>query len=37
MSVEANRRHTLIARQDAGVLHFDVRLQVKKRPVFFAL
>lgn len=37
LRVEANRRHTLIARQDAGVLHFDVRLQGESETVFFAL
>jgi protocatechuate 3,4-dioxygenase alpha subunit len=37
LRVEANRRHTLIARRDAGVLHFDVRLQGEKETVFFAL
>jgi protocatechuate 3,4-dioxygenase alpha subunit len=35
--VEPNRRHTLIARQDAGALHFDVRLQGEDETVFFAL
>jgi protocatechuate 3,4-dioxygenase alpha subunit len=37
LRVEAGRRHTLIARQDAGVLHFDVRLQGGAETVFFAL
>lgn len=35
--VEPRRRHTLVARQDAGALHFDVRLQGEDETVFFAL
>ncbi|MGA8923931.1 MAG: protocatechuate 3,4-dioxygenase subunit alpha [Candidatus Dormiibacterota bacterium] len=35
--VEPQRRQTLVARQDAGVLHFDVRLQGEDETVFFAL
>ena len=35
--VEPTRRHTLVARQDAGALHFDVRLQGDDETVFFAL
>lgn len=35
--VDPERRHTLIARQDAGILHFDVRLQGVEETVFFAL
>jgi protocatechuate 3,4-dioxygenase alpha subunit len=35
--VEPGRRHTLIARQAAGALHFDVRLQGEDETVFFAL
>ena len=34
-SVEAGRRHTLVARQDRGVLRFDVRLQGPEETVFF--
>ncbi|HUZ86721.1 MAG TPA: hypothetical protein VNF26_07170 [Candidatus Baltobacterales bacterium] len=35
--VEPQRRHTLVARQDAGALHFDVWLQGEDETVFFAL
>jgi protocatechuate 3,4-dioxygenase alpha subunit len=35
--VDPRRRHTLIARQDSGILHFDVRLQGEDETVFFAL
>jgi protocatechuate 3,4-dioxygenase alpha subunit len=35
--VPAERRHTLVARDDAGVLRFDVRLQGEDETVFFAL
>ena len=35
--VDPARRHTLIARKDAGALHFDVRLQGEDETVFFAL
>jgi len=35
--VEPRRRHTLVARQDAGALHFDVHLQGDDETVFFAL
>lgn len=34
--VEPGRRHTLIARDDGGVLHFDVHLQGEEETVFFA-
>ena len=34
-TVEAGRRHTLVARQDGGVLRFDVRLQGPEETVFF--
>jgi protocatechuate 3,4-dioxygenase, alpha subunit len=33
--VEAERRSTLIARADGGVLHFDIRLQGDRETVFF--
>lgn len=36
-AVEPERRHTLIARDDGGVLHFDVRLQGEGETVFFAV
>ena len=35
--VEPERRATLVARADGGVLHFDVRLQGAGETVFFAL
>jgi len=35
--VDPERRQTLVARQDAGILHFDVRLQGEDETVFFAL
>jgi len=35
--VDPERRHALVARQDAGILHFDVRLQGEDETVFFAL
>ena len=35
--VAPKRRHTLIARQEAGILHYDVRLQGEDETVFFAL
>jgi protocatechuate 3,4-dioxygenase alpha subunit len=35
--VPEERRHTLVARDDAGVLRFDVRLQGEDETVFFAL
>jgi protocatechuate 3,4-dioxygenase, alpha subunit len=35
--VPDGRRHTLVARDDAGVLRFDVRLQGEDETVFFAL
>jgi protocatechuate 3,4-dioxygenase, alpha subunit len=35
--VEPQRRHTLIARKDGGVLHFDVCLQGEDETVFFAI
>jgi protocatechuate 3,4-dioxygenase alpha subunit len=35
--VDEPRRHTLIARQDGDVLHFDIRLQGEDETVFFAL
>lgn len=36
-AVPDERRHTLIARDDHGVLHFDIRLQGDEETVFFAL
>jgi protocatechuate 3,4-dioxygenase, alpha subunit len=36
-AVEPARRHTLIARDDGGVLRFDVRLQGEEETVFFAV
>jgi protocatechuate 3,4-dioxygenase, alpha subunit len=35
--VEPDRRRTLVARAEGGVLHFDVRLQGTGETVFFAL
>jgi protocatechuate 3,4-dioxygenase alpha subunit len=35
--VDPSRRHTLIARRDAGVLNFDIHLQGDNETVFFAL
>lgn len=35
--VEPGRRGTLVARNDGGVLRFDVRLQGEAETVFFAL
>jgi len=35
--VDAVRRHTLIARPDGDVLHFDIHLQGESETVFFAL
>ena len=35
--VPAGRRATLIARQEANVLHFDVRLQGENETVFFVI
>jgi protocatechuate 3,4-dioxygenase alpha subunit len=37
VAVEPERRHTLIARDDGGVLRFDVRLQGEEETVFFAV
>jgi protocatechuate 3,4-dioxygenase alpha subunit len=34
--VDESRRHTLIARLDGDVLHFDIRLQGDGETVFFA-
>jgi len=34
--VDESRRHTLIARSEKGVLHFDIRLQGEAETVFFA-
>ncbi len=34
--VDAARRHTLIARSDGDVLHFDIHLQGESETVFFA-
>ncbi|HYL08182.1 MAG TPA: hypothetical protein VEU76_06510 [Candidatus Udaeobacter sp.] len=34
--VDESRRHTLIARAENGVLHFDIRLQGEAETVFFA-
>ncbi|HXM56711.1 MAG TPA: protocatechuate 3,4-dioxygenase subunit alpha [Candidatus Dormibacteraeota bacterium] len=36
-AVEPERRHTLVARDDSGVLRFDVRLQGEEETVFFAV
>jgi len=36
-AVEPERRHTLIAHDDGGVLRFDVRLQGEEETVFFAV
>jgi len=35
--VDAARRHTLIARSEGDVLHFDIHLQGESETVFFAL
>ena len=35
--VDEARRHTLIARRDGDILHFDIRLQGEGETVFFAL
>jgi protocatechuate 3,4-dioxygenase, alpha subunit len=35
--VDQSRRHTLIARGDGALLHFDIRLQGEGETVFFAL
>jgi len=35
--VDADRRRTLVARSEGGVLHFDVRFQGPGETVFFAL
>jgi protocatechuate 3,4-dioxygenase alpha subunit len=35
--VDESRRHTLIARGDSDILHFDIRLQGAGETVFFAL
>jgi len=35
--VDPARRHTLVARREAGALHFDLRLQGEDETVFFAL
>jgi protocatechuate 3,4-dioxygenase alpha subunit len=35
--VDDSRRHTLIARGEGGVLHFDIRLQGEGETVFFAV
>lgn len=37
LRVEPPRRHTLVARPDGDVLHFDIRLQGEHETVFFAL
>ena len=34
--VDTDRRHTLIARSDGDVLHFDIHLQGESETVFFA-
>ena len=34
--VDESRRHTLIARAESDVLHFDIRLQGEAETVFFA-
>jgi protocatechuate 3,4-dioxygenase alpha subunit len=33
--VEESRRHTLMARLDGDIMHFDIRLQGKGETVFF--
>jgi protocatechuate 3,4-dioxygenase alpha subunit len=35
--VDESRRHTLMARQDGDIVHFDIRLQGEDETVFFAL
>ncbi len=35
--VEAGARHTLVARGEGGLLHFDIRLQGEDETVFFSL
>jgi protocatechuate 3,4-dioxygenase, alpha subunit len=35
--VDESRRHTLIARRDGDILHFDIHLQGEGETVFFAL
>jgi len=35
--VDEARRHTLIARRDGDILHFDIRLQGEGETVFFAV
>ena len=35
--VDESRRHTLIARPDGAIVHFDIRLQGTGETVFFAL
>jgi protocatechuate 3,4-dioxygenase alpha subunit len=35
--VDESRRHTLIARRDGDVVHFDIRLQGQGETAFFAL
>ena len=35
--VDEDRRRTLVARDDGGVLHWDVRLQGEEETVFFAV
>ncbi len=35
--VDESRRHTLIARRDGDILHFDIRLQGDGETVFFAI
>jgi protocatechuate 3,4-dioxygenase alpha subunit len=35
--VDDGRRHTLIARREGDILHFDIRLQGEGETVFFAL
>ncbi|HEV2030369.1 MAG TPA: protocatechuate 3,4-dioxygenase subunit alpha [Candidatus Dormibacteraeota bacterium] len=35
--VDESRRHTLIARRDGDILHFDIRLQGEGETVFFAV
>jgi protocatechuate 3,4-dioxygenase, alpha subunit len=37
LAVEPDRRHTLVARADGGILRFDVRLQGDEETVFFAV
>ena len=34
--VDESRRHTLIAREDGDIMHFDIRLQGEGETVFFA-